>query len=75
MTDSADISFPVQQPNLQISFYFKLQSIRKLYFQEAIRQTIESLDVQAIDEQLSRYVEPEYLKPDFDSSLVSYRFF
>jgi len=65
MIDPMEPSFPIIQPNLQISFYFKLQSIRDLYFHEAIKKTIdtiEALDIRVLDQQLSEYVDPGALK-------------
>ncbi|MFZ2448171.1 MAG: XcyI family restriction endonuclease [Syntrophobacteraceae bacterium] len=56
------VSFPLIKPNLQISFYFKLQAIRDLYFHEAIKKTIEALDIKVLDEQLSSYVDAASLK-------------
>ncbi len=62
MSDSDDLNLPVLLPNLQISFYFKLQSIRNLYFQESVRKAVESLDIKILDEQLSNYVNKDSLK-------------
>ena len=56
------VRFPFIDPNLQISFYFRLQSLRNLYFHEAMKKTINGLDVKNIDAQLAKYVSPDMLR-------------
>ena len=48
---------PVLEPNLQISFYYRLQGVRRLHLQDALRDTVSGLDIQTIDGQLGTYVE------------------
>ncbi|MHC1728304.1 MAG: XcyI family restriction endonuclease [Syntrophobacteraceae bacterium] len=62
MNDPDDLNLPVLPPNMQISFYFKLQAIRDLYFQEAMSKTVKKLDLSVLDGQLSEYVSPDSLK-------------
>ena len=49
-------SFPILQPNLQISFYYKLQSIRSLLLHQALQETIANLDIQQLDAELQSFV-------------------
>jgi hypothetical protein len=46
-------NFPIIQPNLQISFYFRLQIVRDLYLNEALKKTISALDIRKIDGELA----------------------
>lgn len=48
--------FAPLDPNLQVSFYYKLQAIRKTCLDESLRQTVLRADVQVIDAELSKYV-------------------
>jgi len=52
----ASLHFPVLEPNLQVSFYYKLRTIRRLHLREALGGTVKRLDVRCIDAALSRYV-------------------
>ena len=54
--------FPCLDPNLQIAFYYRLQTLRNLYLHEALRKTITGLDIKEIDTQLAEYVGPDALK-------------
>ncbi len=55
-------SLPVLEPNLQISFYYRLQQLKNLYLHDALKKTIVEIDLQALDDQLAHYVEPDHLK-------------
>jgi hypothetical protein len=55
-------NFPIIQPNLQISFYFRLQIVRDLYLNEALKKTISALDIRKIDGELAQYVSPDKLR-------------
>ena len=46
---------PVLQPNLQISFYHRLQTFRHSHLSEALRKTIEKLDISQLDDELASY--------------------
>lgn len=54
--------FPALEPNLQISFYYRMQAVRDLYLNEALKKTIKVLDIKKVDSQLSEYVEQKYLR-------------
>ena len=56
------VSFPIIQPNLQISFYFRLQIVRDLYLQDALKKTVKKLDIKKIDNELTNYVSPDKLR-------------
>lgn len=64
MDDSDDLTSPVLLPSLQVSFYLKIQYLhpRALYFQEALRKTVENLDISVLDRQLAEYVKPDALR-------------
>lgn len=40
--------YPVLEPKLQISFYYRLQTIRRLHLSDALRTTVAHLSVQEI---------------------------
>ena len=50
------------EPNLQVSFYYRLETMRRMYLDEALRDTIGSIDIASLDDQLAEYVSPEHLK-------------
>jgi len=52
----------VLQPNLQISFYYRLQTLRNTYLIESLRATVKSLDLKVIDQQLREFVQRDALK-------------
>lgn len=52
---------PVIDPNLQISFYYRLQSLRKFYLHDALKNTVEKLDLKVLDEELNSLVPAEIL--------------
>jgi len=54
------ISVPV--PELQIEFSVALAEIRRLYLQDALRDTVRNLDITALDKQLGKLVAPTSLK-------------
>jgi hypothetical protein len=53
--------YPILEPNLQISFYFKLQRIKEFYLHDALKASIEKLRIKNIDQQLSKYVNTSHL--------------
>jgi len=61
MTSSTEETFPVLDPGLQISFYRRLQEIKEMYLQNALKRTVESVDIEKLDDQLVEYVDREYL--------------
>lgn len=54
MSDSKN--FPVLTPDLQVGFHYRLKSIKDLYFQEALKNTVKKLEIKQIDSQLSQFV-------------------
>lgn len=49
-------------PDLQIGFYFRLKSIKDLYFHEALSKAVSSLTISDIDLELKRYVTNDSLQ-------------
>jgi len=62
MSVTKSVSFPTIQPNLQISFYFRLQMVRDLYLQDALKKTIGKLEINIIDNELAKFVSNDRLK-------------
>lgn len=56
------MSLPVLQPDLQVGFYYKLKSIKDLYFHEALSKTIRKLKVADIDSELQKFVSDDALQ-------------
>jgi len=55
-------TFAVLEPDLQISFYYRLEEIKDRYLHEALRRTVLQLNIAAIDRELSDLVRAEYLR-------------
>ncbi len=53
---------PVLQPNLQLSFYHRLQAIESLHLQPALETALRKLDLRALDRELAEYVGQKPLK-------------
>ena len=53
--------FPILEPNLQISFYQRLESLEKAYLHEALRRTVSSIDLAQIDRELVGTVQKQSL--------------
>jgi hypothetical protein len=53
--------FPVLQPNLQISFYHRLQDCRHSCLSEALEETVQKLDIYKLDDELHLYVDAKKL--------------
>jgi hypothetical protein len=58
---NASGSFPTINPNLQVSFYYRLQALRDLYLREALKETVKKLDLREVDVQLNSAVAPAAL--------------
>lgn len=56
MVPRKQMSMPVLEPDLQVSFYYRLQSIRQLYLHEALRDTVQNVTVKEIDQELAQHV-------------------
>ena len=49
-------------PDLQVAFYSRLQSVRRLYLADALAGALNGIDIRAVDQELAEYVGAEYLK-------------
>jgi len=58
---SSDDRFPVLSPNLQITFYQRLEAVRHLFFREALQATVRSIDLPTVDSELSANVTKDHL--------------
>ena len=47
--------FPVMKPDLQVSFYHRLQTFQHSYLSEALASTVSKLDIRKIDNELAVY--------------------
>jgi hypothetical protein len=56
----ANINIPI--PELQISFSKILQKIRETYLQEALSNTIDTINLLKLDNELNEFVPEKYLK-------------
>jgi len=56
------MTYPILQPDLQVGFYYKLKSIKDLYFHEALSKTVSQVQVADIDRELQMFVAPESLQ-------------
>ncbi len=52
----------VIQPHLQISFYYRLQTLKEIYLQGALKNTVQSLDIATLDDELAEWVSAGSLK-------------
>lgn len=58
--DSIDL--PILRPSLQVSFYYRLQTIRERYLQNALRRTIANIELDLINRELQDLVSKEALQ-------------
>lgn len=49
-------------PDLQVGFHYRLKTIKDLYFHEALRKTVERVEIRSIDDQLNEYVDRKSLQ-------------
>lgn len=54
--------FEVLKPNLQIAFFYRLRELRQLYLFDALKKTVERLDVRELDGELASFVNSESLR-------------
>ncbi|MCO6489755.1 MAG: XcyI family restriction endonuclease [Phaeodactylibacter sp.] len=54
--------FPILNPELQASFYFRLKAIREEYLYESLRNTVNKLEIRKLDGELNDFVPNKYLK-------------
>lgn len=50
------------KPNLQVAFYYRLQELKTLYFHQALKETVDHADMDTVNDELARYVDPVSLK-------------
>jgi len=50
------------KPDLQVDFHYRLRDIKKFYFHEALGNTVESIDISEVDQQLAQYVSAKALR-------------
>lgn len=58
----SDVEFPTLSPDLQVSFYYRLVSIRERYLQSALQSALDDVELKALDAELAKYASPEALK-------------
>jgi hypothetical protein len=56
VTENKRAGLPELSPNLQVSFYYRLQALRELYLQGALKKTVAGLSITALDSQLAKCV-------------------
>jgi hypothetical protein len=56
------LTLPVIEPALQVSFYYRLQTIRDQYLQEALKAALDVVPLKRVDEQLAESVSSGNLK-------------
>lgn len=54
-------SIPVLAPRLQVTFFHRLQAVRKSYLRDALSETVRKLRTQDIDAELAKYVDADAL--------------
>lgn len=62
MSKGSEPGLPVLEPRLQVSFYYKLQSIKDLYLHAALSRAIDGLDLSVVDRELARLVPSTVLR-------------
>lgn len=62
MARSPAPGFPALRPDLQLSFYHRLKELRERYLQEALKRTVESLEIAKLDRELAEYVSAAHLR-------------
>jgi hypothetical protein len=54
--------FPTLDPGLQVAFYYRFQTIRRLHLRDALRETVARLDLEALDGELREMVDARALQ-------------
>lgn len=54
--------FPAFNPEQQVSFFYRLSAIKEKYLSNALKQAVESLEINQIDNDLNRFVPPVSLR-------------
>lgn len=53
--------FPVLNPGLQASFYYRLKAIKEEYLYESLGNTVKKVDIRKLDDELNDFVPRKYL--------------
>jgi hypothetical protein len=53
---------PILEPDVQIALYYKLKTIKELYFHEALAKAVRDLNISQVDQELSYLVSNESLQ-------------
>jgi len=69
------LTFQVLKPDLQVDFYYRLESIRRLVLSDSLSSTVRSLDLSVLDDELSKYVNGNSLSVLASYSLRGEKFF
>lgn len=56
MPEDERVQFPVLPPDLQVSFYYRLNAIRGTYLRDALKSTVSKINLSELDQELSDYV-------------------
>ena len=56
MKVASAVEFPVLTPDLQVSFFYRLQTVRRLHLGEPLAQAVEQMDIRQLDDELADYV-------------------
>ena len=59
---SSSGTFPILRPDLQVAFSYRLQVMRDIYLSQALRRTVETMDITLIDGELASYVSKKSLQ-------------
>ncbi len=57
-----DAAFPVLSPEIQASFYYRLNAIRQTYLHAALRDAVEQVELDALNAELREFVSSKSLK-------------
>ena len=69
------LTFEVLKPDLQVDFYYRPESIRRLVLSDSLSSTVRSSDLSTLDRELSKYVNSHALSVLASHSLRGERFF
>lgn len=61
MAASRETDLRALEPNLQVSFYYKLQTLKTLYLHEGLSSTVSQIPLALLDEELARYAPQDSL--------------
>lgn len=61
-TSGGASTLPILDPNLQVSFYYKLQQIRQQWLHEALSAAVQQTDIEKLDKELSDFADLRALR-------------